>query len=479
MAMMRQPGKSTPPRGRTKRLKNAFGNEATCETSVGRASPFAEIIYEDDELRVIRQAGDGELLLITFSDLVTLADGLRFFGAVPAAKAGLPAIGFVAKRPSWYPAVFVDTAIQAIAAHLAPYRTRIVYGGSMGGYAALKFSRALMATQVVSLCPQWSIDPDECGGVESGWSSYYQPELQGMGIRGEDVIGQAFVFADLSEPVERFHCSRIQAEAPQTLIVDVPAIGHHVTAAFAGTDNLRELIQATLDGDVAKARSFAHRARRARRARPFRLEVLVARGYSRHRRLCLSHMLASARERPQVLNADPRFLYDALKQTVETAGRDAMLGLFSRVQATLQDPERQLRTAVLAALLLDTKVVAMTHHGTRLVYDFALDTCRHAARSDPNTEVPIDLELDGALAILSVQAAGTRLLLRPDRRGQLGCTTDVDRSKAPSAFKVEPAPDGCFRLSWGGVYLSAEPGGRLICDRTIAGTWEQVHFTVA
>ena len=44
---------------------------------------------------------------------------------------------------------------KAIEDLIAPFQKRIGYGGSMGGYAAIKYSKLLGLSRVVSLVPQF------------------------------------------------------------------------------------------------------------------------------------------------------------------------------------------------------------------------------------------------------------------------------------------------------------------------------------
>src|SRR5271168_4492658 len=97
-------------------------------------------------------------VLITFGDLIMLASGLNFFAEAPTTKSEISCVGIMAKKGNWYPVESLKAAATALASIIQGYDRRITYGGSMGGYAAIKFSRLLGATEVISLCPQWSID---------------------------------------------------------------------------------------------------------------------------------------------------------------------------------------------------------------------------------------------------------------------------------------------------------------------------------
>ncbi len=127
------------------------------------------IIYDDEEIRVMWSPGADDVVLVTFGDLAILARDTRFFAETPLKKLGTAAVGIMAKRGNWYPSEHIKKASRAILDKINGYKVRILYGGSMGGYGAIKFSCLLRATHVIALCTQWSIDPLECGGVEPGW----------------------------------------------------------------------------------------------------------------------------------------------------------------------------------------------------------------------------------------------------------------------------------------------------------------------
>src|SRR4051794_10196197 len=126
---------------------------------VAEAGPGNSILYEDEEIVVIHRpaprgaaAAGGELpggldtpaplTLVTFADLTFRPDGHAIWGREPAAKMGLDAIGFVAKRENWFPAAAMQKAAPAVRALLGG-GPALCYGYSMGGYAALKYARLL------------------------------------------------------------------------------------------------------------------------------------------------------------------------------------------------------------------------------------------------------------------------------------------------------------------------------------------------
>ena len=222
-----------------------------------------EIIYDDAELRVIWTAGSSKYAVISFGDLITRAEGTKYFADTPLKKSGITSVGVVAKRANWYPAENMRSARQAILSRVAHYRTLVSYGGSMGGYAAVKYSSLLGVSHVISLCPQWSIDPEECNGANPGWQNHFQARLRGMGVRPEDVGGKVYVFSDPHDGRDAFHTSRLSAICPSITTIAVPLVSHHVTPVLSGTRNLVRLIDMALSEDSASIRKFVKTVRRS------------------------------------------------------------------------------------------------------------------------------------------------------------------------------------------------------------------------
>src|SRR5262245_14151731 len=119
----------------------------------------AVIVFDDDEIQAIFHEGVGDVLLVTFAPLNDLSDDTNFFGRPLPQRLGLSAIGFTAKRPTWYPEANVGAALAATEQLRARYREVVTYGASMGGYGAAKYSGPLGASTALSICPQWSINP--------------------------------------------------------------------------------------------------------------------------------------------------------------------------------------------------------------------------------------------------------------------------------------------------------------------------------
>ncbi|MBW8880300.1 MAG: hypothetical protein JF615_02425 [Asticcacaulis sp.] len=237
------------------------------------------IVYDDDHIRVVFQDGVSDFLLVTFGDLYNRPNGLWFFGDGPATKQGMNALGFIAKDANWYPAASMQAAAAIVRDLMAPFTTVIAYGGSMGGYAAIKFSRLLGATCVVAYCPQWSIDPEDCHGRSAKYESLYRSYMTGMSVKSEDVSGRVFVFYDPADAVDVFHVEHLAQAHAELIPVYVHSADHHVTTILAGSVPLADIISACRNDDRPGVVRIVNRIRRRHY---WRRDILLSRAVSRH-----------------------------------------------------------------------------------------------------------------------------------------------------------------------------------------------------
>lgn len=118
----------------------------------------------------------------------------RCWGQEPIDKLGISTLGVVCKGNLWYPSEGMKDACAAAAVVANRFTTCVLYGFSMGAYGALKYSRAIGATQVIALSPQWSIDPADVYSHDQRLLSYCQPNLnEGMSIKGA-TLKVAFIY---------------------------------------------------------------------------------------------------------------------------------------------------------------------------------------------------------------------------------------------------------------------------------------------
>lgn len=255
------------------------------------------VVFDDEEIQTIFHRGASDILLVTFGPMNTLADDTDFFGRPLAQRMGLSTLGFMAKRPNWYPEANTRRALAATASLRAGYPETVTYGSSMGGYGAAKYSGPLGASTALSLCPQWSIDPAHAGGFDQRYEQYFAAGRTGGAIETGDVSGRIYVFVDPSYAPDFGHAKRI----PTAEIVPVHSAQHHVTGVLAGTAAFQALLAASRRRD---ARELSSAIARLRRPSPRRLVEVIKK--ARHRHPAWAGALAKARG--SVLETNPRLI---------------------------------------------------------------------------------------------------------------------------------------------------------------------------
>lgn len=233
-----------------------------------------QLAYDGDALRVVFQPGGSDLLLITFSDALVFANGLSFTADSMVRKVGLTCLGFMAKSANWFPAEAIARAVPHIDYTLRSFDRIMLYGCSMGAYAAIKHSRALRATDVLALAPQWSIDAAECAPWECGYCEYFRPHMRGMGIRSSDIAGRINILYDPGHPLDRRHVDAILRLDGDIATYHVHTADHHLAPILAGTETIFGIMLACLHRDTAEIYRLINDRRRNS---PVRHRILMER----------------------------------------------------------------------------------------------------------------------------------------------------------------------------------------------------------
>lgn len=238
------------------------------------------VVYANEHLEVHYDGAGSGPLLVTFNEMGMQADGTRYWAQALARKARLPALGFVSRQPNWFPPTAMQGAIEAVAPLLAPHRQVITCGHSQGGYAALKYSRALGASHAIAFAAQWSIAPADTAGRDARFAQWFDPATQGgCAIRAGDLGGQAFVFYDPLLAPDRWHVERLLALGGELRCYPVYGSGHATVRPFARPQVFGRLLQEVLQGSASSMRAFV---REARRGWPHRAGYLASSAGARH-----------------------------------------------------------------------------------------------------------------------------------------------------------------------------------------------------
>jgi len=436
--------------------------------------------FEDDALVAYWADGGSDYVLVTFADAISLADTNRFFADRPAEKLGLTCLALVAKEPNWYPAASVAAVAERVRDRLSAFATRIGYGGSMGGYAALKFSRCLGLTHALALCPQSSIDPQECGPGGT-WEHHFRSEMAGHGIQPGDVCGTAIVCYDHHHDEDRQHAERIAAAYPETHLLVVPHVGHHVTRTFAGTDNLHRLLEPLRRDDLPGIQSAVSSFRRQD---GYRRNGVLYKAADRYPQLS-ARIAGNARAPLSCGISSPYATHVRILNNLLQQGHleDAEILLRQIQDANGEDPGAAARATALWErwVKAPARAAAMsgigTHFRTRAAFDLVDGRLVHVPADrleDARHLVPLLLmRLDDSAGMLIVKDRHSRSYLSIDGNGT---AAPASCPGARSIIQLSPAEAGGDARGWAigreGRFLCANGHGPVTFDRTSVDLWE-------
>ncbi|WP_137125327.1 tetratricopeptide repeat protein [Roseomonas sp. HF4] len=232
--------------------------------------PAPRLLGEAGALRLHHWPGSGEATLIVFGPRGgTPAGSEGWWGRPVAARLGWDTLFFASAAQDWYPAA--DMAALLPAALAAAGARRVACGASMGGYAALKYGRALGAQGAVALSPQASIDPADVPEDPRAAFAFDPRRHAGMAIGAEDLAAAAVFAFDPLDPLEAAHARRL-ARLPGLVATRLRHAGPATAEVLAEAGRLPAVLRALLDGDAPLA---AARLRAARRDSPTLLRTLA------------------------------------------------------------------------------------------------------------------------------------------------------------------------------------------------------------
>ena len=207
-----------------------------------------QIIFEDDHIRAIYLQGSTDTLVLSFGDLITRAKGLSINAEKSLMKYDYSVVGIMPKQKSWFPAL----SMNALLAHLQPilkqFKKIVGYGGSMGGYAAIKYSKPLQMTRIVAMVPQYSIDPNEV--EDKRYTDFYDAELNAdMRIQAQDIVENCeyIIVYDPYFENDKEHYLKIKPWIPQLYTLHLPYTGHDAIAVLANSALLHDFIEYPYD----------------------------------------------------------------------------------------------------------------------------------------------------------------------------------------------------------------------------------------
>lgn len=238
-------------------------------TGAGPTSP-TRVVFGNDFVEVLARRGSSPFTLVTFNSIGSVADGSTFWAQKVADRLDLAAVGIMARSNHWFPGAAMGAAFDAIRRHLSG--RVLLYGTSMGGYAALKWSGRIGADTVLAFSPQVTISPDELPA--NTYTQFFRPEWhRGMVVREEDLGGVAYVFYDEFFEEDRAH-AELLPRSDRIRRISVNGARHNTGAVVIGTKTIGTMFDCGLARDEAGLRRTV---RDAKRRSPVSLD-----GFCRH-----------------------------------------------------------------------------------------------------------------------------------------------------------------------------------------------------
>ena len=278
------------------------------------------IIFEDEQIRAIFLRGSSDELIFSFGDLITRAKGLSINAEKSLLKHDFNVIGIMPKQKSWFPESSMRQMFAEIEDLIAPFKTRIGYGGSMGGYAAIKYSNLLDLKRVVALVPQYSINPDDV--EDPRYNMFFHAELNtNMQIQPQDVSAEReyIVVYDPYCPEDRAQYVKLEQVLPHIHTLNLPFTGHDAIAVLASSELLHDFLLHDFD-----ATYFYQKIRQVKKNSKFYYRKVIENLLPRHKNALGSILINND------LQLDNQFFDAKLKQQL-------LRELLSNKQVSQQD----------------------------------------------------------------------------------------------------------------------------------------------
>jgi len=440
-----------------------------------------KIIFEDNNILVIRFYCESHKWVITFGDALNLSMGDSFFADKFISKSAINAIGYMAKSPNWYPKSSIINSYQTVSNHLLDSSNIVIYGGSMGGYAALKYSKLFNAKSVIALCPQWSIDPKECTDFEPGFSNFYTQSMAGMSIKEEDISGDVFIFSDPQLAQDTAHRNKIIEIYPSATPINVYSADHNVTGVIAGSNNIENIFSACENKNISQLIIAVSNARKNSISRIY---TLLNRLSNRHPIIFTKLVLSKLALVPDGIYFDiASEYYLKIFQILSIRKELSLLNLWCNVS-----PKSQkvwfMQSLLIKRNSMDGSVYLKTHHGTVIAFNLLKTQLCHlrleSLLEDHSLYCKINFELHEDKINFCLDIPGMRVNISSiSSDGSIGLS-HVSKSidnQLPRNFKYLELEHNKIAICSNEFYLSADESGAIKFNKEHCFNWEWFNFT--
>ncbi len=208
-----------------------------------------KLLFENEDLKInYHKSENNNTVVIVFNPLEWRAKDGDVWGYSVLSRSGYSIVGITSKEKSWFPEESIYQALSSIFPVLRRYNIRLTYGYSMGGYAALRYSRVLGASHVLSFSPQSTIAPSDLNNGDKRYLQYYSHEQHiNMKVTEPDVSGKAYIIYDKGFNLDSYQVDIMNLAHAKTL--DLPRTGHGSIRVLAKSKSLLDVIGYVLNDD--------------------------------------------------------------------------------------------------------------------------------------------------------------------------------------------------------------------------------------
>ncbi|WP_227558885.1 hypothetical protein [Acinetobacter calcoaceticus] len=265
-----------------------------------------QIIFEDEHIRAIFLPGDSNTLVLSFGDLITRASGLSINAEKSLIKYQYNVIGIMPKQKSWFPQASMIELAKTISPVLQGFKNIVGYGGSMGGYAAIKYSNLLNMNRVIAFVPQYSIDPDhvEDRRYAEFFDAVANKDMQ-IQLQDVDAAREYVIVYDPYFSIDREHYLKIKELLPSLHTIHLPFTGHEALSVLASSSLLHDFIEHEFDEIY-----FYQQVRKVKKQSKFYFRNVLAHFLSHHDDMLLKIL------RQNDFQLDERYFDNPLKQAI-------------------------------------------------------------------------------------------------------------------------------------------------------------------
>ena len=426
------------------------------------------IVYAGKQIVVHANEGATDYLLVSFNQLNSEHVASDHYFLQPQVEhQSISCIGVMTTEKGFYLSPEMREVVR-IVDETRRGRPVIVFGQSMGGYAALKNSAALRADYVIASSPFYSMDPDDLDLPSERHRKIlmhslahhgvaYRPEFKNMGITRADASGRLVVLYDPAEMIDQFDADLIGKHLPDAEFITVPHAGHVIYDPSWESVLIAELMKAILDPDRTAIRRAVNRMRRSHIV--FLLRSL-SKAASRKPRLCAAALRAPRLMRHPMYRAligDPlnlRAVY-LLASRGDHAAAAAHVAFMTRALHGREiAPVAQRDGLTALQTVARWPCLVLSCHGSYMVYDTTRDSVRFEPHPFGRQEVlPIAARIERGVARFVAISGTTEIVVSLTRNAEDGAGEGPDEIIEIDANQIAIRNDG--------RYLGTVPTGGL------------------